>query len=618
MKAQGSPAWRRYLTGIALAVGSVLLRLGLNPFLGKRFPYTTLVIGVLAAAPLAGEGPAALVAVAAGVPLFYLIGDPDPWRFFGAMLISGLIIWVVAQLRKANRKASDSAGLADVRLEQLRIETIERAREEQLSSQLRAVVESSGDAIISKDLNGVIQSWNYGAEQIFGYTAAEVRGKPVSLLIPADREHEEADILERIRRGGRVKHFETIRTRKDGQRIHVSLTVSPIRDRVGQIVGVSDIARDITERRAIEEQLRQTQRLESLGVLAGGLAHHFNNLLTGIVGSASLAMDEDDPMEVRRRLSEILRTGERVALLIRQMLAYAGKGRFVLEPVNLSAEAQEIARLLHASIPENVTLELRLAADLPEVEADRSQIQQIIMNLALNATEAIGARRGTVSITTSARDTDAESQVVLQVTDNGCGMDQETRARIFDPFFSTKFTGRGLGLAAVAGILRAQKGSITVETAPGKGSTFTVVLPAMAMGRADIDPAVQKEIRGYGHLLVVDDEELTRNLARFALERCGYTVQLASDGRSAMEAFAAAPGAFSAILLDLAATVGEGGQALDRMQQINPGVRVVLSSRYPEAEARGKFGDRPVAGFLQKPYTATALARKMKQALRSE
>jgi len=618
VKAQGSPAWRRYLTGIALAVGSVLLRLGLNPFLGKRFPYTTLVIGVLAAAPLAGEGPAALVAVAAGVPLFYLIGDPDPWRFFGAMLISGLIIWVVAQLRKANRKASDSAGLADVRLEQLRIETIERAREEQLSSQLRAVVESSGDAIISKDLNGVIQSWNYGAEQIFGYTAAEVRGKPVSLLIPADREHEEADILERIRRGGRVKHFETIRTRKDGQRIHVSLTVSPIRDRVGQIVGVSDIARDITERRAIEEQLRQTQRLESLGVLAGGLAHHFNNLLTGIVGSASLAMDEDDPMEVRRRLSEILRTGERVALLIRQMLAYAGKGRFVLEPVNLSAEAQEIARLLHASIPENVTLELRLAADLPEVEADRSQIQQIIMNLALNATEAIGARRGTVSITTSARDTDAESQVVLQVTDNGCGMDEETRARIFDPFFSTKFTGRGLGLAAVAGILRAQKGSITVETAPGKGSTFTVVLPAMAMGRADIDPAVQKEIRGYGHLLVVDDEELTRNLARFALERCGYTVQLASDGRSAMEAFAAAPGAFSAILLDLAATVGEGGQALDRMQQINPGVRVVLSSRYPEAEARGKFGDRPVAGFLQKPYTATALARKMKQALRSE
>jgi two-component system, cell cycle sensor histidine kinase and response regulator CckA len=261
---------------------------------------------------------------------------------------------------------------------------------------------------------------------------------------------------------------------------------------------------------------------------------------------------------------------------------------------------------------------LCLARDLPPVEGDRAQIQQLIMNLALNAAEAIVGRSGTVTITTSERRTNAEDQVILEVADNGCGMDEATRARIFDPFFTTKFTGRGLGLAAVTGIIRGQNGTITVETAPGSGSTFTVVLPAAGTHLAASDPQEQAETRGYGHLLVVDDEEPTRDMARFALERCGYTVQLASDGRAAVEAFAADPSAFSAVLLDLATPVVNGEEALDRMQEIHPGVRVVLSSRDSEMEALRKFHDRRVAGFLQKPYTATALARKMKQALRTD
>jgi PAS domain S-box-containing protein len=268
----------------------VLLRLALTPVFGKGFPYTTLVIGVLAAAPLAGAGPAAVVALGGGAALYYLVSDRDPLRFSSFLVISALIIWVVAQLQRAHRSASASARLADERLEELRLETLQRAREERLSSQLRAVVESSEDAIVSKDLNGAIQSWNYAAEQIFGYTAAEMEGKSMAILIPADRAHEEEDILERIRHGGRMKHFETIRVRKDGRQIQVSLTISPIRDPAGQIVGVSDIARDISERHALEEQVRQTQRLESLGVLAGGLAHDFNNLLTGIIGNPSLAL----------------------------------------------------------------------------------------------------------------------------------------------------------------------------------------------------------------------------------------------------------------------------------------------------------------------------------------
>ena len=611
------PAWRRYLIGLAVALASVLPRLALNGVFGNRYPFTTVVIGVLAAAPIAGAGPAALVALAGGPTLFFLVSDRDPVRFGSAMLICGLIIWVVAQLRASRERAAESARVADQRLEQLRLETMQRAREERLSSQLRAVVESSEDAIIAKDLNGVVQSWNLGAEQIFGYTAAEMEGRPITALIPDDRAHEEPDILERIRRGGRVKHFETVRVRKDGQRIQVSLTISPIRDAAGQIAGVSDIARDITERHALEEQVRQAQRLESLGVLAGGLAHDFNNLLTGIIGNASLAMEDVVHPEVRSRLNEILHTGERAALLVRQMLAYAGKGRFVVETLDLSVQVKEIARLVRTSIPKLVELDLRLAQDLPAVDADRAQLQQLVMNLVVNAAEAIGDHTGVVTVTTSTRRSDGEDEVVLEVTDTGCGMDEATQARIFDPFFSTKFTGRGLGLAAVMGIIRAQKGSITVDTAPGRGSKFTVVLPAVAARPAVVEPPEPPDIRGYGHLLVVDDEELIRNMARFALERCGYTVQLAGDGRAAVEAFSADPTAFSAVLLDLTMPVMNGEEALARMQEIHPAVRVVLSSGYSEVEALRRFHNRRLAGFLQKPYTATALARKIKQALRT-
>jgi len=616
----------RLAGAVGLAIGAMLLRWALDPILGRNLPYFLAFVAVLLSARWFGRAPGLLAILIGSLPSVYQVvihAEPVPpstiryWlSLAAAYVVLGLLVWLIDRQHRMTAVVKTTTRLADERLEQLGVEVANREKEQQLSAQLRAIVDSSEDAIISKDLSGTIQSWNHGAEQLFGHTAAEALGKPVSLVVPPDRTHEESDIIERIRHGGRVKHFETVRRHKDGRQLQVSLTISPVHDAKGDVIGASHIARDISERKEFEEQLRQTQKLESLGVLAGGLAHDFNNLLTGIMGNASLAM-EDLPKSspVQARIGEIIHASERAALLVRQMLAYAGKGKFVLERLDLSQTISEIMPLIHTSISPLSQLELRLDPGLPAVEADPAQMQQLIMNLAINAAEAIGDGRGTVTIETSWRETDAERQVVLQVKDTGCGMDENTKARMFDPFFTTKFTGRGLGLAAVTGIVRGHRGSISVETAQGQGTALTVVLPACE--KADGGPPdPQRDLRGYGNVLVVDDEDLVRNMARFALERCGYTVEQAADGRDAVEKLTARPSEFAVVVLDLTMPVMSGEEALTHIRAIRPDLPVLLSSGFSETEAVKRFADRGLAGFLQKPYTATALARKVKVAVR--
>ena len=613
----------RFTGALALVVSAILLRWALNPVLGTNLPHFLTFIAILISARYFGRGPGLLAMFVGSLPFIYNVVvslrpvTPSTARYWltlaVAYVVIGLLVWMIDRHR---HMSAEVRTLADQRLEQLAIEVAQREKEERVSAQLRAIVESSEDAIISKDLGGFIQSWNYGAEKIFGYTAAEAIGNPVSLIVPPDRAHEESDIIERIRQGGRVKHFETVRLHKDGRHIQVSLTVSPIHDPKGNVVGASHIARDISERKEFEEQLRQTQKLESLGVLAGGLAHDFNNLLTGIMGNASLAA-EDLPKSstVQSRIDEIIAASDRAAVLVRQMLAYAGKGKFVVERVSLTQIVTELEPLIRTSIPRMVRLELRLDTDLPTVDADPSQMQQLILNLATNAGEAIGEAEGKVIIKTLCREMDTELQVVLVVIDTGCGMDERTKARMFDPFFTTKFTGRGLGLAAVTGIVRAHRGSISVETAPGEGTAVTVVLPA-AEKSDGITSEPHSDLRGFGNVLIVDDEDLVRNMARFALERCGYTVEQAADGRAAVDAVAARPGEFAAVLLDLTMPVMSGEEALTHIRRIRPDLPVLLSSGLSEAEALRRFADRGLAGFLQKPYTATTLARKVNVAVR--
>ena len=501
------------------------------------------------------------------------------------------------------------------------------------SASIADMVESSDDAIIGKTLEGIIRSWNKGAERVYGYPAEEMIGRPMTLLLPPDRPDEEAEILQRIRSGERVDHFESVRIRKDGSNIDVSLTISPIRGRNGQISGASHVARDITSTKRFQEKLRDTQRLESLGILAGGVAHDFNNLLTGILGNASLAYESLSPANPNRPLlANIIKAAERAADLTRQLLAYAGKGRFVTALINIGDLVKEISSLIQTSVPRNVQLRLELDAGLPSVEADVGQLQQVVMNLVINGAEAIGEQPGTVLVATHLQDVDEHyvltvwgnnelipgKYVALEIHDTGCGMDQATISKIFDPFFTTKFTGRGLGLAAVMGIVRGHKGALKVYSTPGQGTTIKVLLPvapeAMQQERGETADA-STLFRGSETILVVDDEEIVRLTARSALERYGYIVLQASDGREAVELFQSQPDRIALVLLDLTMPVMSGEETLRQMKSLKRSVKVLLSSGYNEVEAVRHFTGKGLAGFIQKPYAALSLVKRVRGAL---
>ena len=387
------------------------------------------------------------------------------------------------------------------------------------------------------------------------------------------------------------------------------------------------------ERQHLEEQLRHAQKLESLGLLAGGVAHDFNNLLTGILGNASLAMDSVAPdSDVRAMLHGVVKAAERAADLTRQLLAYAGKGKFVVQKVDVSALVRDISELIRSSVPRTVALDLSLASDLPPVEGDPTQIQQLVMNLILNAVEATGERYGAVRIGTRCHEVTSRDlasrfrpdapapgvYVEIEVSDRGCGMSQEVEAQIFDPFFTTKFTGRGLGLAAALGIVRGHKGAIRVDSREGVGSTFTVLLPGV--GGVPAQSGIEEHCRpakvNEGVVLIIDDEEMVRRAARAALEHYGYMVFEATDGRDGTDLFSRLHDRISAVLLDLTMPRMDGHEVWRHIRRIRPDMKIVISSGYDEVEAMRQFAEEPALHFLKKPYTASSLVRKLRAAIR--
>jgi nitrogen-specific signal transduction histidine kinase/CheY-like chemotaxis protein len=377
------------------------------------------------------------------------------------------------------------------------------------------------------------------------------------------------------------------------------------------------------ETNRLQAELRQTEKLRSLGVLAGGVAHDFNNLLVGVLGNAELARAElGAESRIQPYLAEISAAARCAADLTRQMLDYSGKGRFLAEPVNLGNIAKEMASFLRASIPRNVRLELNFPENLPAIEADATQVRQIIMNLAINAAEAVGKQQGTVVLTAGVEQVDGSppateywyggrskaEYVFLSVTDPGPGLDPETRTRIFEPFFSTKFTGRGLGLAAVLGILRGHRGGIRVESNPGIGTTFTVWF--LSGGQAPLrrrEPAVEgKPIHGAGTVLVVDDEPAVRTLIQRILERRGFSVLAAEDGVKALDVFGSQRERIVLVVLDLTMPKLSGQETLEKLLAMQPGLPTILTSGYTQEDISKRLALRQTS-FLQKPFTPAEL-----------
>ncbi len=382
------------------------------------------------------------------------------------------------------------------------------------------------------------------------------------------------------------------------------------------------IARDISERRRMQEELIKAQKFESLGILAGGIAHDFNNILTSIIGNADLAMmripKESPIIENLRRIEQ---ASAQAADLAKQMLAYSGKGRFVVEQIDLNILLEEMLHMLEVSISKKVVLRLNLTSNLPTVEVDATQLRQVVMNVVLNASEAIGDKSGVIAITTGCLDCDKSYlkdvwlieniceglYVYLEVTDSGCGMSKDAMEKIFEPFFTTKFTGRGLGMAAVMGIIRGHKGAIKVHSEPGKGSTFKILLPASGKP-AELFNHVDStdDWKGSGTVLLVDDEETVRGIGREMLQELGFETITANDGKEALETFKNNP-AISLVILDLTMPQMDGEQCFRELKQIRPNIKVIMSSGYSEQEVTQKFVGKDLAGFIQKPYKLSVL-----------
>jgi CheY-like chemotaxis protein len=375
------------------------------------------------------------------------------------------------------------------------------------------------------------------------------------------------------------------------------------------------------------------QKLESLGVLAGGIAHDFNNLLTAILGNASLAeLQVEASHPAMRSIRSMVGAARRASSLTGQLLAFSGRGHFRVQPVDLNAQLKELVVLLEASVPKKVSLRLVANADVPTVEADISQVNQVMMNLVLNGAEAIGEQGGTVTVRTGVQileprdlaaagafpDTTPGTFVFVEVSDNGTGMDAPTLARIFDPFFSTKLAGRGLGLAAVQGIIRGHRGAIRVYSEEGRGTTFKVFLPFSGELTVTATPPDLRTVAQKGTILVVDDEQIVRDFARVALEYGGFRVIEAVDGHEGVETFRALADEVDLVLLDLTMPRMNGEEALVEMRKIRPATPVVLTSGYNQAEATRRLVGRGFVEFIQKPYPAKELLELLARMIKPE
>ena len=574
-----------------------------------------------------------------------------------------------------------------VALEELRVtqEKLRRQNEELASTHVQLdrerqryheLFEFAPNPYLVTDHLGIILQANRSAAHLFGVAARFLPGKALATYVANDDRSRFRALLSAIPRDGQPRTVSLQLQRREGHVVEAELTYSVVAHEEQPLIRW--MARDVTEhermarqiralnaelesrvaartadltaahrraqelvekeqtaRRAAEEseaQSRHVQKLESIGVLAGGIAHDFNNLLHVVLGNADIALANlAGRSPARGPLEEVVRATLRAADLTRQLLAYSGKGAFVIRQLDLSTEVREMATLLRTSISKQATLGWELSPHLPAVSADPTQIRQIVMNLITNASDALGDAGGTITLRTGVtRLEDLESDrfggppqgeepleqhqgplVYLEIGDNGAGMSPDTLSRIFDPFFSTKFSGRGLGLAAVMGIVRSHRGLIRIRTEPGVGTAFRVLFPAVggAVPAAQKPTGERSEWRGSGTILVVEDEEGVREVAERILQDIGFETIGAEDGRHALDLMDEVGDRVTAVLLDLSMPRMGGAETFRRLRAMRPDLPILMMSGYTEQVVAPQFSKSGpgVTGFLQKPFLAEDL-----------
>ena len=509
------------------------------------------------------------------------------------------------------------------------VDITERKTVEQQLMQLAVIVESSEDAIISKTLDGIITSWNRGAEIIFGHPASETLGQPMLMLFPDELKYEEADILARIACGESVEHFETERLRKDGTRLRVSATISPLKNAQGEIVGASTIARDTTRQHILEEQLRQSQKMEAIGQLAGGVAHDFNNILAVIQMQAELSkMEGNSSPEQVVCLDEIQAAANRAANLTRQLLLFSRRQRLQPRELDLSDSITGMTKMLRRILGEDIQMQFKYAPQPLFILADAGMMDQVLMNLTLNSRDAM-PNGGELVIETTAVELAASEAattrpgafVRLSVSDTGCGIPPEIQPRIFEPFFTTKDVGKGtgLGLATVFSIVQQHQGWISVASQPGQGTTFHIYLPRLAktsVRQPVVESAPATASGGTETILLVEDDDALRASVLKSLAQLGYRLLEAASGSAALQVWRQHRDEIHLLLTDLVMPGGMSGKELgERLLQENPKLKVIYASGY-SAEVAGK--DFPLTegvNFLAKPFPMQTLAQTIRACL---
>ena len=536
--------------------------------------------------------------------------------------------WYSTPLKDSDGKLIGNMGMA--------LDVTERQKSGEVQSQLAAILQQTTDAVVGSDLENLVFSWNRGAEVLYGYTFEEIMGKPISLLAPEDRRHESEEMREIVMAGESISNFETVRVRKNGDEVDVSVTMSPILDTRGKIVGVSAITRDISERKKAEEslkkheeQMRRSQKMDAIGRLAGGVAHDFNNLLSVIGGNAEFllgSMAGDNPH--REEVEEIQKAVRRGAELTKQLLVFGQKQVVQPQPVNLNELSTEMSKMLKRLIDATVGLSIIQDTGIQPILADPGQMQQVILNLVLNARDAM-PKGGNIIVETRhiSEALLAQEQrptlppgtyVRLSVTDTGTGMTAEIQKHIFEPFFTTKAgKGTGLGLATVYGIVTKWSGHLFLHSALNMGTTFTFYFPALpAMEAVKAKPKQMALIpQGSETILVAEDEDPVRKILVRTLEKYGYRVLEAPNGIEAVQMAWSFPDPIHLLLTDTIMPKMNGKELADEIRKTRPQTKVVFISGYPREVLSQQGILETGIHLIQKPFELDDLVRQVRKFL---